>query len=330
MFRVGVAARASTSSSASSKASAPSTTPKPTVTRRLDSRVDRSVNWVWSDRVESRVVPKNDRLSVYVSSQSGCNQGCKFCWLTATGQTSFRHVDVARYAEQVDTALKHIAGDAPSSLPYRVNINFMARGEPLMNRYVINRYPQLEETLNGVVYRYTDTPMKINISTIMPEGYRRRLVDTFHPTRNPDTILPHLYYSVYSMEDEFRRKWLPSAMNPERALDLLREYNEAVPTHPVTFHFALIAGENDSEASINRVIKAIQARDFRSYKFNIVRYNPPPKSMYVESPEPQIKKIFAMLQDAARDSDYQHSRTRIVPRAGPDVYASCGMFIDDV
>lgn len=315
MFRAGMVAKASVN--------APK--PKP-VSYRMNSQVDRSVNWVWMDRVESRVVPKNDRVSVYVSSQSGCNQGCKFCWLTATKQTSFRHVDITRYAEQVDTALAYIR-EQDGVVP-RVNINFMARGEPLMNRYVVNQYPQLEETLNGIVYRYTETPMKINISTIMPRGFQRRLIDTFHPTRNPDTILPHLYYSVYSMDAAFRRKWIPSAMDPQSALDLLREYNEATPSIPVTFHFALIAGENDSLESIADILKAIRVRDFRSYKFNIVRFNPPPGSSYVESPEPQIKKIFAALQEYARDDGYRYSRSRIVPRAGPDVYASCGMFVD--
>jgi 23S rRNA (adenine2503-C2)-methyltransferase len=74
----------------------------------LNSQIDRSVNFVEEQLVgfiESRFVRKyDDYFIAYLSSQTGCNRGCTFCHLTATGQTSFvdsSHNDFMAQAIQI-------------------------------------------------------------------------------------------------------------------------------------------------------------------------------------------------------------------------------------
>ena len=61
----------------------------------LKSNLDQSVNFVENQLVgflESRYVRKVDEYFIcYLSSQTGCNRGCKFCHLTASGQTQLNH-----------------------------------------------------------------------------------------------------------------------------------------------------------------------------------------------------------------------------------------------
>ena len=57
---------------------------------------DASVNWdrpADVGRLEARYVRRcPDYFVVYLSSQTGCSQGCRMCHLTATGQTRLRDV----------------------------------------------------------------------------------------------------------------------------------------------------------------------------------------------------------------------------------------------
>src|SRR5262245_47167654 len=99
------------------------------------SREDASVNWdrpADVGRIEARYVRRcADYVVVYLSSQTGCDQGCRMCHLTATGQTRLRDVTRAEFLEQADTVLGYYRREAPPARS--VHFNFMARGEPLAN-----------------------------------------------------------------------------------------------------------------------------------------------------------------------------------------------------
>ena len=64
----------------------------------LKSIIDPSINIIEQQLVgfiESRYVRKiEDYFIAYLSSQTGCNRGCKFCHLTAMNQTQFDDCNV--------------------------------------------------------------------------------------------------------------------------------------------------------------------------------------------------------------------------------------------
>src|SRR5262249_33956989 len=82
-----------------------------------------------------------DYVVVYLSSQTGCNQGCRTCHLTATGQTRLRDVTHEEFLEQAETVLDHYRREAP---PARAgHFNFIARGAPPGHEVLPGPPPQL-------------------------------------------------------------------------------------------------------------------------------------------------------------------------------------------
>lgn len=296
--------------------------------RRLVSKLDSSVNFVsdfGKSLIECRYVRRHDNyISVYLSSHNGCTMRCKFCWLTNTSQISFKHCDIQIYKAQFNEVLKYAKTiDGKSSVGVHININLMARGEPLANKYLIKNYPDFYETMETCINTYNYKSLKINLSTIMPYTiYDRNLVSIFgcYPV--------HIYYSLYSFNPHFRRKWMPNAIEPNHALQKLRELAEL--DNPITIHFALIKGENDKLEEVKELAKKVDSYKFPYIKFNVVRFNPHESLQYEETDPERMDEIFSILNGVSKNDNESYvigNNSRVVPRIGKDVYASCGMFI---
>jgi 23S rRNA (adenine2503-C2)-methyltransferase len=280
----------------------------------LSSNIDSSVNFVEKELVgfiESRYVRRTgDYFIAYLSSQTGCNRGCKMCHLTATGQTQFTNCDLHDFVSQMQMVLKHYVTDtetAGNKATY-AHINWMARGEPLANPTITETSTELLYRLGNMV-RELGIRTKFNISTIMPVTLKKPLAECF------PMITPTIYYSIYSVNPGFRNKWLPAAMKVEQALEMLAEYQQ-FSKKIIKFHGAFIKDENDMDKDINAMMAAISRYKIRG-EFNIVRYNPFDSSQGQESP--YILQICEMIN--------QYMPCKIIPRVGEDVFASCGTFI---
>lgn len=294
--------------------------------QKLVSNIDKSVNFVENfkgSKIESRYVRRRpDYISAYLSSHNGCNMGCKFCWLTASGQTKFNHVSNEQYAGQLNNVLKHAKTvDGDSSKDVRVNINMMSRGEPLGNKYLVNSYDEFYNSLQYIIDKYDYKEQKVNVSTIMPFTIKHKeLIDIF----GDDPA--YMYYSLYSTNERFRKEWIKNGIHWSDALGKLRRYQDATGL-PVTLHFCIIEGENDKLCEVYKMAEEINKFNFEKLKFNIVKFNPHPSmSQYTEANQAHIDEIFKVLKETSVDMDIHTNKTRIVPRAGPDVFASCGMF----
>jgi 23S rRNA (adenine2503-C2)-methyltransferase len=281
------------------------------------SRQDASVNWdrpADVGRIEARYVRRcRDYFAVYLSSQTGCDQGCRTCHLTATGQARLRDVLYEEFLEQAQTVLDHYRREAPPARA--VHFNFMARGEPLANPVLLARADELLGELARRAVALGLRPRYL-VSTIFPRELGDRLLEDVFLCHHPE-----MYYSIYSVSEPFRHRWLPKALPVAEALDRLVSWQRS--TYKICkIHYAFIAGENDSEADVHAICDALESRRLMVH-VNIVRYNPhDPRRHGVEPPEEVIQRNARIYQ-----SRLPYARVRVIPRVGYDVQASCGMFL---
>lgn len=324
----------------------------------LHSQEDASINII-ENGFESRFVQRSeDYFIIYLSSQKGCAQHCRMCHLTATGQTNTAFASKREFLEQMLHVFEEIKHKDLSKIR-KVHVNFMARGEPLTNPAITQQWGDLSKILADSVRafflrtgnrKFGDVIPEVQfiISTIVPYD-----IPTSRPVRNTseqDSInldpigkayalaimqfaqaehSPRIYYSLYSVNPNVRKKWLPRAMGYEYGLLLLSTYqnlltlaNKSVKNK---IHHAFIKGVNDTDYEAHRLMTVLDKPEFHSIKkipFNIVRYNPYDERYGEESEESRIERV----------TDIYHSyghEVSIIPRVGHDVKASCGMFVEN-
>lgn len=281
----------------------------------LRSTIDPSVNFVHhrgdGQALEARYVRRHpDYIACYLSSQTACEKACRFCHLTFTGQNQAEDATPWEIKEQARQVLDYYQETAPGAKV--VHFNFMARGEPLASRYIREWSQVLLPDLGELAQEYGLLP-RFLVSTILPEDLERSLPELFPITH------PEIYYSLYSLREGFRRRWLPRAMDPEKALVLLTEW-QRFAKKIVRIHYALIQGENDSQEDAKQVVAALRRHGLRA-DFTLVRYNPPSPRHGSESPAYEAYAQFLR-------ENLEGVRVKTIERVGQDVAASCGMFLN--
>lgn len=282
------------------------------------SQLDQSVNFecrVDDGMIEARFVRRiEDYFIVYLSSQTGCEQACRMCWLTATGQNKARDVTIEEYWQQAERVLKHYVETQPKAK--MVHFNFMARGEPFANNIFLENADKILAGLKEMA-EALGLKVKFLISTIFPkEMGALQLNDIF----NEPSLYPEIYYSIYSMDKLFRKRWLPKATIAEAGLDRLKEWQDITGKVP-KIHYAFINNENDSIGDVKKICDEINELEL-DVNWNIVRYNPPVGHYSKETVEGQIHYLAGYIR-----SRLPQARVKVIPRVGTDVQASCGTFL---
>lgn len=265
---------------------------------------------------EARYVQRSDDYAIcYLSSHTGCAHSCRFCHLTATKQTMMAPASLDDYLAQADRVLATYVERRGQGLPAaeRLHFNFMARGEALSNPWFVAHSQRLFDAL-GERASAVGLPAKFLVSTIFPRDFEGDLTQVLADPRS----VP--FYSLYSVRPAFRKRWLPKAWPADHALAQLAAFQRSTGRE-VVLHWAFIAGHNDAVEDVDATLDAVEAAGVRA-RFNLVRYNPHDDRHGTEPNEAHLQTLFDRI--AAR---LAQPGSRIVPRVGHDVKASCGMFI---
>lgn len=293
----------------------------------LKSINDPSVNAVFPSGFETRYVSRNEgkEVIIYLSSHRGCDRACRMCHLTQTGQTDMTEACLEDFIVQAYTSLEQamISLKERSVTPEVVHFNFMARGEPLMSSVIMNQWTELSSMLIDQVKEcFGEIPVKFKISTIMSGFFNEDSVDLYTTgvTNLPfKENKPEIYYSLYSMNPDFRKRWLPKADSPMEALRILGNYQRDGGL--VRIHSAFILGHNDVYDEIRMMLPTIKHFLPISPKFNIVRYNPFDEKS-CETDQDMLDSIVELI--SSRGFEVQ-----VVERVGNDIHASCGQFYSE-
>lgn len=247
--------------------------------------------------VESVLIPGKDKFTVCVSSQVGCQLGCRFC---ATGTLGFkRNLSAGEIFDQVVFAQK-AAEEKGSTLS---NIVFMGMGEPLLNyTNVLTAITHITDE-NGLAM----SPYRITVSTAgIPEKIRQ-LAD--------DDVRFNLAVSLHAANPDTRSRLMPvnQAYSLDELAESLKYFVGKTGTRP-TFEYLLLNGVNDSMEDARAL--ATYCRQF-PVKINIIEYNQVEGSVFKHTPDRQRDAFIRFLESRNMIVNVRRSK-------GKDIDAACG------
>jgi 23S rRNA (adenine2503-C2)-methyltransferase len=248
--------------------------------------------------IEGVLIPSNNRITACVSSQVGCNLGCRFC---ATGYMKLkRNLEPWEIYDQV-VLLRNI-----STEHYKqplTNIVFMGMGEPLLNyKNVLLAIDKLtSEQGLGI------SPKRITVSTAGLAKLIKKLGD--------DKVKFNLALSLHAADDKKRSALMP--VNDANGLDELMDalnYFYQKTGNRITFEYILFDGINDKPEDAQNLVKLCRKVPAR---VNIIEYNSIREAEYGQSAEGQREYFIKYLETQNIIAKVRRSR-------GKDIDAACG------
>ena len=249
--------------------------------------------------IETVLMGYRDRVTVCVSSQSGCAMGCTFC---ATGQMGLRNnLTAGEIAAQVVWARREAARLPASTLQRLSNVVFMGMGEPLANeRHVFEALRRMTDPAGmGIGSRHVTMS---TVGIVPPIG---RLA-----TRFPQVGLA---VSLHAADDELRSQLVPP--NDRYPLEALQEAVEAWRdrTHRrPSIEWALIAAVNDSSDQAGKL--ATIARRLHAH-VNLIPLNPTPGYPMTGSPPGRVRSFASALERRGVNVTVRDTRGRRIDAA---------------
>ncbi len=248
-------------------------------------------------RIESVIIPDDDRITLCLSTQVGCALGCTFCYTGSLGLT--RNLSVAEIVNQICAANAYLQRQGRPKL---TNLVYMGMGEPLHNYDAVVKSIEIATCNDGLQVSHR----KITVSTagLLPQ-MERLLAET----------QVNLAVSLHATTEAQRTALMP--INRRYSLARLLETCRRLPLakrQRITFEYTLIDGMNDSDADARRLVELLRGIPC---KVNLIAMNEHPASPWRAPSGARVRRFQEILQAAGYTA---FLRTR----RGDDIAAACG------
>lgn len=268
------------------------------IEKRYKSKLDSTVKYLFSlcdgEYVESVLMEYKHGFTACISSQVGCNMGCKFCASGLFGKT--RDLTPSEMLSQITAIQKD--NDIRIS-----NIVMMGMGEPLDNFENSIKFLHLVSHSDGLNIGLRH----ISLSSCGVVSGIRKLGDCEMPIT--------LSISLHAPFDDIRNSIMPvnRKWNIEELLSACHEYQSK--THRrISFEYALISGVNDSDRcakELARITKGIMCH------INLIPVNPVKENGYQKPNTEKINAFKNLLNTLGCNATVRRT-------LGADISASCG------
>lgn len=249
--------------------------------------------------VEAVVIPSDDRLTLCISSEVGCNMGCKFCF---TGKQKLKRRltadEIVGQFMQVNDRLK---GDQRLS-----NIVFMGMGEPLDNPDEVFKSIAILHDQWGM--NFSRKRVTVSTSGLVPEMWRIAANKV------------RLAVSLNGSNDEIRTQVMPinKKYNIAQLLEACKQYTDETGDK-VTFEYVLLKGVTDQLEHARELFKLTR---HIPCKLNLIPFNEHPGSGFERPSDEQVEKFQNEL--------IRLGATVFLRRTmGRDIFAACGQLTSE-
>ena len=246
--------------------------------------------------IESVLIPEEGHLTLCLSTQVGCAQGCRFCLTARRGLT--RQLTAGEIVGQVLTARRGL----PANAPPLTNLVFMGMGEPLANFIPLVK----ALTLIAAPWGLNFSSRRLTVSTVGLAPFIPRL---------GNEARVNLTVSLNASDDETRNRIMP--VNRRYPLAAVLEACRKFPLprqRRITFAYVLLKDLNDTPAQARQLARILKG--FRA-KINLIPFNAHPQLPF----EPPAMEAVLEFQEILRAANYT---VLIRESRGQDIGAACG------
>ncbi|MGZ8222362.1 MAG: 23S rRNA (adenine(2503)-C(2))-methyltransferase RlmN [Methylobacter sp.] len=276
----------------------------PEIDTVYESQKDRSVKFLFKlkdhHKVETVLIPFNNKYSICLSSQVGCAMKCSFCF---TGEQGLkRNLTTGEIVGQFLQAWRWLATHRPGEERI-LNIVFMGQGEPLHNFDAVKKACEIFLSQHG-------TSIGVQKITVSTAGYIPGLKRWSQEVPGVNLAL-----SLHSPFEEKRNELIP--INKKYPLDEVLAYIDKIPLQKkqfITYEYILIKDFNDSPDDAEKL--GMLLADKSAY-IDLIPFNSFPGSRY-SCPDLDKVEKFKEVLDAFKIP------TLIRGAKGDDVLAACG------
>jgi 23S rRNA (adenine2503-C2)-methyltransferase len=258
-----------------------------------------------ANAVEAVFIPEAERGTLCVSSQAGCVLDCAFC---STGKQGFnRNLTTGEIIGQLWFANRQLRTEAdPRPIS---NVVMMGMGEPLLNLDAV--IPALRLMLDDNAYGLSRRRVTVSTSGVVPGMDRLR-----------EECPVALAVSLHASNDALRDRLVPVNRKYPIAelIQACNRYLDKAPRDFVTMEYVMLDGVNDSDQNARELVAL--AKRVRC-KFNLIPFNPFPRTEFRRSPPERIARFAEILRRAGLTVTTRKTR-------GDDIAAACGQLAGDV
>ena len=268
------------------------------IVEKLESKLDGTIKYLFelcdSHIIESVFMRYKHGNSVCISSQVGCRMGCKFCASTLEGRV--RNLMPSEMVGQI-YAIQKDANERVS------NIVIMGSGEPLEELDTTLKFVHLINAPSG--QNIGSRHITVSTCGLVPE--MKRLAD--------EKLQINLALSLHATTDEKRRAVMPIAYkySIEELIDTCKYFINQT-NRRITFEYALIEGENDSEEDARRMGKLLKGM---LCHVNLIPVNKIEERNYKSSGASSVEKFIRILEQYGVPTTLRRT-------LGADIDAACG------
>ena len=251
-------------------------------------------------RVESVLIPFQNKYTICISTQVGCAMKCSFCFTGTQGLK--RNLKTSEIIGQFILAWNWLKVNRPDDHQLK-NIVYMGQGEPLHNFDAVKKANQIFLDQHGMSLGV----QKITVSTAGYLPGLKRWKDEM-PGVN-------LALSLHSVFEEKRNTLIP--INQRYPLQDVMDYIDTIPLarkQYVIYEYLLIKDFNDTEKDAHATGEFLKGR---TAIINLIPFNPFPGSQYLRPLDSSILEFQKIIGT-------YNLPALIRTTKGDDILAACG------
>ena len=278
----------------------------------IRSKTDKTIKFVFLSAgqvIEFSYINKDDGKDIICApTQTACNLGCKFCFLSDI-KLPVRNLEPYEIVAPVNLIVEKLQLYEGKKANHVLLVSYMGCGEPLLNiSNVIEASCQIQNQMKN---KYQT--VRFAVASLIPS---LSAMEKFTEAVKKNGLKVKFHLSLHSADPMVRKGLMPSAELIEESIELVEKFVR-LTGNSAEIHYALIKDINDRDSDAEMLVALLTDKPI-SVKF--LAYNAKPTLDFEESK--RVEYFQKKLENIGVKTEFYRP-------PGWDIGSSCGQFLMD-